>query len=114
MATATKDSAERLLTEVLRHRPGCPAAEGRLFGNPQTPTEFASNPRKHLGVEAYVVTGTGRYNRVTGEFDSVPRTGVVRCLECAAEELVDPVEIPAVQKAIAAQQPALQEVMTNA
>ncbi len=83
---------------ALTHRPGCPAAEGRLFGDPDDP----ANPRKAIGIEAYVVTGTGRYNRATGEYDAAPRAGVVRCLECAAQIIVPPDHVPAIQEQIAA------------
>jgi len=91
----TKSTAPPL---ALQHRPGCPAADGKL---PPDPSDTA-NPRKAIGIEAYVVTGTGRYNRATGEFDAIPRTGVVRCLECAVQALVDPADVPAIQKMIAA------------
>ncbi len=85
--------------ERLYHRPNCPASEGRLYGNPRTQQELDNNPRKALGIEAYLVTGMGKYNRMTGEHDGVPRLGVVRCLECAAE-----LTIPSEDVAIAQQQ----------
>lgn len=85
----------------LHHKVGCPAAEGRLSGDPSDP----ARPRKAIGLEAYAVTGTGRYNRVTGTFDAVPVAGVVRCIECAEETVVDAAEIPAIQQMIAAMTP---------
>lgn len=96
---------EPAINVELHHKVGCPAAEGRLFGDPSDP----SNPRKALGVEAHVVTGTGHYNRVTGTFEAVPRAGVVRCIECAEEAVVEPERIPAIQKLIAALTPQQEE-----
>lgn len=98
----------------LRHKAGCPASDGRLFGNPQDKDELELGPRKALGIEAYVVTGTGRYNRVSGEFDGVPRAGVVRCIECAEEALVPPETIPAIRKEIPSFQRKLGEERTDA
>jgi hypothetical protein len=92
----------------LRHSIGCPAADGRLFGDPADPT----NPRKALGIEAYAVTGTGRYNRMSGTFDAPPVAGVVRCIECAQETVVEPAAIPAIQQMLAAMKP--QEDRVNA
>ncbi len=78
----------------LQHRPGCPVAEGRRLGDPDDP----SNPRKGtLRIEAYIVTGTGQYNRTTGEYGAPPKKGVVRCLECAAQAIVNPEDVPALQ-----------------
>lgn len=100
MARATT-VAERGVEVPLRHRDGCPAAEGRLYGDPVDPTE-PSNVRKALGIEAFVVTGVGKYNKVTGEFEGVPKAGIVRCIECAEQVTVDAKDIPNIRKAIAA------------
>lgn len=93
----------------LQHRPGCPAAAGQPLGDPEDLTDARKGS---IRVEAYVVTGTGRYNRVTGDFEAVPRTGVVRCIECANETLVPAEDIKPIQKMLAAL--AVQEVQTNA
>lgn len=97
--------ADRPVNFELRHLTGCPAAEGRLPGDPTNPT----NPRKALGIETYVITGTGRYNKVTGEFEAVPKAGIVRCIECAQDVHVDPADVPTIQKMIAAQTVANEE-----
>ncbi len=83
----------------LHHRSGCPEAEDRRMGDP----DDLSNPRKAVGVEAYIVTGTGRYDRVSGTFVAVPLTGVVRCIECATEAIVPPADIPSIQRMLAAE-----------
>lgn len=111
MARSSSVAEQRIAVE-LRHREGCPADEGRLFGNPVNPSE-PSNVRKAIGIEAYVVTGTGKYNRVTGEFESVPRGGIVRCIECAEQVSVDAADIPRIQKAIATGFPAAEEEATG-
>lgn len=97
---------ERPVSFELRHLTGCPAAEGRLPGDTSNPT----NPRKALGIEAFLVTGTGKYNRVTGEFETVPKAGIVRCIECAQDVHVDPADIPSIQKMIAAAPVANEEI----
>lgn len=79
------------------HRLGCPEADGRRAGDPGDPNNY----RKTLGVEAYVATGVGRYDRATGEYEQAPRQGVVRCLECAAQTLVPPEDVPAIQRFLA-------------
>lgn len=88
----------------LQHKVGCPAAEGKLFGRPETPDEFDASPRKAIGIEAYVVTGLGRYDRVTGQYGPVNSAGVVRCIECAAQSVVDAADVPGIQTTIAAMQ----------
>ena len=105
-------------TVELRHRDGCPAADGRLYGNPSAEDLAlaakgqSTIPRKAIGIEAYVVTGVGRYNRTTGEFESIPRAGVVRCIECAEQAIVTPEQVSIYRNLIAAQ--GAGEVVTNA
>jgi hypothetical protein len=74
---------------ALAHRLGCPEAEGRRADHPY---------RKAIGIEAYVATGTGKYDRATGEYSAAPQKGVVRCIECAAQTTVPAEDIPAIQR----------------
>src|SRR5688500_2684167 len=99
VATAEQVNTGPLLPEAFRHRPGCPENDFKRLTLPDVDDE--QQPRKAIGIEAYVVTGTGRYNRITGEFDRVPKAGVVRCLECAEEIVVDPADIPKIQAGLA-------------
>lgn len=118
MARTRKPADPIELPAELQHKTGCPAADGKLFGRPETADEFDASPRKAIGIEAYVVSGLGKYNRVTGEYDAPPRQGVVRCIECAAQAIVDPADVPGIQATIAGIQEKIAasmppEVVTN-